>query len=129
MSYAALTYLHLATVVPAFMIYAMRSRKQALAVPGCLHARTRKTVGLTFWTLSIWESEESLRTFMSARLHRKAMSKLPHWCDEGAVARWVRDSRQPPTWESAVMQLRECGRLTHVRHPSVRQRNGEMDVT
>src|SRR5436190_399991 len=94
-----------------FIIDARRSERQAQSTAGCLGTRTRKTAGLAFWTLTFWESEASLRAFVSGAPHRKIMPKLVDWCDEAAVARWVHDEASRPTWDSATTRLREHGRL------------------
>jgi Domain of unknown function (DUF3291) len=114
-------------IVP-FAYRTSQSRKQALTTPGCLDVRTRKTRGLTFWTLSLWDDEKSLRTFLAGGPHRSAMPRLAKWCDEAAVAHWDSTARELPTWESAAARLREIGRPSRVVHPSNMQRGGGINA-
>jgi hypothetical protein len=112
-----------------FMLHAARAKTQAVASDGCLGAQTRKTRGLSFWTLTRWESEVSLKKFMSQAPHRIAMQRLTHWCDESVVARWNDDRAESPTWPEAAIQLGQHGRLSRLTHPSPRHQRGEIDVT
>ena len=111
------------------MIHASRSRKQAAAAQGCIGVLTRKTAGLSFWTLSLWESEASLRAFLASDPHRASMPKLFPWCDEAATTHWPVDTRQLPEWEVATARLLENGRLLRVRFPSEAQKNRIITVT
>jgi heme-degrading monooxygenase HmoA len=115
--------------LPMFAYHAGRSRRQAERTAGCLRVQTRKTKGLTFWTLTFWDSEQSLKQFMKHRPHRQVMPKLSHWCDEAAVNRWVHNSPEQPTWEYAAAHLAEHGRLSRVTHPSELHESGRIDVT
>ena len=112
----------------AFFIHTTRSRKQAVASAGCKGVRVRKTQGLTFWTLSVWDDEDSLRAFLGQNPHRSAMPKLFHWCDEAAVAHWSIQSAELPGWEEAAKLLQTQGRLSRVKAPSDGQ-NGGTDVS
>jgi hypothetical protein len=112
-----------------FIVHAARSRRQAMATAGCLHVQVRRTRGLSFWTISMWDGEESLRRFLSEGDHRRAMARLPGWCDEAAVVHWSDAGAQLPSWESAAARLQQSGRLVAVLHPSARQRSGEIPVS
>jgi len=115
--------------LPQFFLHTSRSGKQARSSPGCLGVNVRKTQGLTFWTLSVWESEDSLRAFLAQAPHRSAMPKLFHWCDEAAVAHWAVTTREIPDWPAATAKLLQHGRLSRVRNPSALQREGSLNVT
>lgn len=112
-----------------FLIRTAQSRKQAVATPGCIAVTVRKTQGLTFWTLSLWDSEASLRSFLSNSPHRAAMPKLFHWCDEAATCHWSVESRQLPGWEEAAEKLLQQGRLSRVKNPSNAQSEGRLNAT
>ena len=111
-----------------FMIHASRSQKQAARSAGCLGVATRKTRGLAFWTLTMWESDATLRTFLSAKPHRDAMPKLSPWCDEAAAYHWQVETRELPSWDVAGQKLLQQGRLLRVRHPSQAQKEGRINV-
>ena len=120
--------LHSIRFLVSFAIQAARSKKQSIASPGCLGAEVRKTNGLAFWTLTIWDSEEAMRSFMKNSPHREVMPKLARWCDEAAVAHWVQESQVHPTWQEAADRLLKSGRLSRVSNPSNAQRNGHINV-
>ena len=111
-----------------FVFHTTRSRRQAETHSGCLGVAVRKTRGLAFWTLSAWDSEDSLRSFLAGGPHRQAMPKLFHWCDEAATAHWHTDSSTLPDWDSAARQLQQSGRLSRVKHPSAAQRQGVIEA-
>ena len=112
-----------------FMYHASRSRRQAEKAKGCLAVKTRKTKGLAFWTLTGWDSEQSLRQYMLEDPHRQAMPKLARWCDEAAVGHWTQGAVELPPWEHAAGQLAKHGRLSHVLYPSELHKSGKMNVT
>jgi hypothetical protein len=76
---------------------------------------------LTFWTRTLWRDESTMRAFMLAGAHRRIMPRLLQWCDEAAVAHWVQDSPEPPSWQDAHRRLKEEGRASRVNHPSAAQ--------
>jgi Domain of unknown function (DUF3291) len=91
------------------MIRAAQSQRQALGIAGRHGVRTRKTQGLAFWTLSVWENEQALRTFLANAPHRRAMRKLFRWCDEAVVTHWPIEGPQLPTWNEATVALQRAG--------------------
>jgi heme-degrading monooxygenase HmoA len=120
-----------------FLGYTQRSIRQAKRAPGCRGVKVRRTSGLTFWTLTAWQSEEAMQAYRVGSPHREAMRKLPHWCDEAAVARWSADAAEAPvhsersalpSWEQGVEGLRRYGRLSKVRHPSAAQASNHINV-
>lgn len=90
---------------------------------------TRKTRGLAFWTLTMWDDEKSMRSFVAQSPHREVMPKLSAWCDEASVAHWLQESGAMPEWSAAAQVLLECGRLLRVAHPSDAHSNGHINVT
>ena len=92
-----------------FIIRAQALSKQALGSAGCRGVRTRKTRGLAFWTLTLWDDEKSLRAYVSTSPHRDAIPKLSTWCDEAAVTHWLQESGAAPDWKLATEKLAESG--------------------
>ena len=64
------------------------------------------------------EDEASMREFMMARPHRRAMPKFLEWCDEAAVVHWLQESSELPDWQEAHRRMVAEGRRSKVRHPS-----------
>jgi hypothetical protein len=101
-----------------FMFDAISSSWQAKRAPGHLRSTTRRTENTTFWTLSVWESEADMRSYIRSGPHRKAMPKLQQWCDEASVVHWEQDGTKLPRWEEAEQMMRDRGRFTPLTHPS-----------
>jgi hypothetical protein len=109
-----------------FSWYTFSSTRQAKQTPGNLGVKLRKTSGLAFWTLTLWQTVEVMKKFMFASPHKDAMQKLPHWCDEGSFADWDQESSEWPSWEEAAEKLRTSGRLAKVLHPSDGHKAGKV---
>ena len=112
-----------------FAYHANRSRRQAESAAGCRRVHVRKTRGLTFWTLSLWESEAALRQYLTGGAHRQAMPKLAQWCDEAAVTHWEHETTDEPSWDAAAARLAKQGRLSRVLHPSAAHQEGRIEIT
>ncbi len=76
---------------------------------------------LTFWTITIWEDESSMKKFRGCDAHRHAMQHLPNWCDEASYHHWMQEESEFPTWETISQKLFSEGKLSKVRHPSKAQ--------
>jgi hypothetical protein len=73
---------------------------------------------MTFWTLTVWESEQALRGFRGSGAHARVMARLPEWCNEAAYGHWVQTGDSTPTWGEAHERLVAEGRLSRVAHPT-----------
>ncbi|MDP9038459.1 MAG: DUF3291 domain-containing protein [Acidobacteriota bacterium] len=104
--------------MPAFAVYAIQTRKQALNAPGNRGVDLRPEPGNVFWTASAWDSEAALKQYMMAGAHGRAMPKLMNWCDEASVARWHQETATLPTWQEAHRRMQSEGRRSKVRFPS-----------
>jgi len=120
MVFVSLTRLRLRSIrfLPGFAIYAVRSQMQVQKAPGFLKVALLPDKKWTFWTLTAWESQESMRQYMTSGAHKKAMPHLLHWCDEASVAHWTQEDAVLPTWAEADKKMREIGRVSKVNHPS-----------
>ena len=67
-----------------------------------------------------------MRSFMRSGAHRGVMPRLAKWCDEAALAHWVQDGPEPPSWQEAYQRLQQHGRRSRVDHPSDAQRRFEI---
>ncbi|HZW92952.1 MAG TPA: DUF3291 domain-containing protein [Candidatus Eremiobacteraceae bacterium] len=72
----------------------------------------------TYWTLSVWESEKSMKAFRGAGPHARVMPKLVEWCDEAAYTHWISADDSIPEWLEAYDHLVSDGRLSRVARPS-----------
>jgi heme-degrading monooxygenase HmoA len=80
---------------------------------------------LTFWTMTLWEDEASMKGFRGSLAHRQAMQHLPNWCNEASYHHWIQDGLEYPDWQSAAEKLFTEGKLSKVRNPSNAQMNND----
>jgi hypothetical protein len=104
--------------LPSFLWRTYLSQRQAMRAAGFLGGRLLIDAGLTFWTLTLWQSEEIMRGFRSSGAHARVMPRLAEWCNEAAYSHWIQNGDSIPTWEEAYERLVKEGRLSRVLHPS-----------
>jgi len=145
MPFISLTRLRIRSIrfLPFFFLHAIRSQNQVKRAPGFLAGALLPDEHRTFWTMTAWDSEASMRQFMLSGAHKAAMPKLIHWCDEASVTHWTQpDTAHPtpdplhpipytphpipytlPSWQEADQRMRETGRPSKVAHPSPNHAN------
>src|SRR6476661_3948371 len=74
------------------------SVKELVKTKGFLDGKELIDKHLTFWTLTLWDDMENMKRFRNSEAHRKAMQKLPVWCDEAAYVHWLQDNNIIPGW-------------------------------
>jgi hypothetical protein len=104
--------------VPLFLLHTFRSLSQVKKAAGFQRGRLLADRSWTFWTMTEWDSQESMRSFTTTGSHKRAMPHLLHWCDEASVAHWAQSETTLPSWTDADRRLRESGRSSKVLHPS-----------
>jgi hypothetical protein len=97
------------------------SVKELKVSKGLLKAKELIDKRLTFWTITIWEDEASMKRFRGSLSHRNAMQRLPKWCNEASYHHWVLEDNDFPTWITITEKLFTEGRLSKVRNPSKAQ--------
>jgi hypothetical protein len=107
--------------LPAFLLGSLRSARAAKNASGNLAVSVLSDANFVFWTRTLWTDEQSMRAFMFAPAHRRVMPKLLQWCDEAAVAHWLQDSLEPPSWPEVHRRLLQQGRTSKVDYPSAAQ--------
>ena len=120
MVFVSLTRLRVRSIrfLPMFALDALRTQRQVQRAPGFKVGALLPDRRWTFWTMTAWDSQESMRRYMTTGAHKTAMPKLLHWCDEASVAHWEQESEALPGWEEADRRMRESGRVSKVRFPS-----------
>jgi hypothetical protein len=103
---------------PAFMFDAVRSARQAQAADGNLAVKILRDARNVWWTSTAWDSEASMRKFMTTRPHGPAMRKLMKWCDEASIVHWTQPDAALPTWPEAHRRMQSEGRPSKVNSPS-----------
>ena len=108
-----------------FLIPFMRANeasvKEIKVSKGLLKGKELIDKKLTFWTVTIWENEESMKKFRGSIAHRNAMQKLPVWCNEASYHHWIQEDYELPSWDAISKKLFSEGRLSKVRNPSKAQ--------
>ena len=124
MVFVSVTRLHIRSwrFFPAFVWNANRSIRQARSAAGNLHVAVNRDRHAAYWTLTLWADEAAMRQFMMSGPHRRIMPRLVEWCDEAALAHWLQESPDVPSWNEAHRRLVLEGRASKVKHPSEAQR-------
>ena len=120
MIFVSLTRLRIRSIrfLPFFAVYTLRALQQVKKAPGFQTGALLPDRDRTYWTMTAWDSEESMRQYMTTGSHKKAMPHLMQWCDEASVAHWTQEDSALPTWEEADRRMRETGRASKVLKPS-----------
>ncbi len=104
--------------LPQFMLANEASVKQLVKTPGFKSGLELIDKRLTFWTVTAWENVEVMKVFRNSEPHRKAMQKLPKWCNEASYAHWMQEDEAFPDWQTIHAKIIEEGKITKVRNPS-----------
>jgi heme-degrading monooxygenase HmoA len=125
MIFVSLTRLRLRSFrfVPFFAFYTSRSLKQVKRAKGFQTGALLPDRRWTFWTMTAWDSQESMRQFMVSGAHKAAMPHLLDWCDEASVTHWTQPDAELPSWIEADQRMRESGRPSKVKNPSPNHAN------
>ena len=107
--------------MPGFALDAVRTTNQVRKAAGFLRGALLPDRERVFWTMTGWDSQESMRRYMLSGSHKTAMPKLMEWCDEASVAHWEQEAAELPGWEQADRRMRETGRVSKVKHPAATQ--------
>jgi hypothetical protein len=107
--------------MPAFVVYALRSARQAEQSAGFLGGTLMRDNWQAFWTVTVWSDAKAMEKYRVSGMHRQAMPKLMNWCDEASLAHWIQDSQEVPSWLEAHRRLVAEGRPSKVLHPSSAQ--------
>lgn len=104
--------------MPAFALHAVRTRQQVRRAGGFRGGALLPDRAWTFWTMTVWDDEASMRGYILAGSHRMAMSHLLEWCDEASAVHWEQPEARLVPWAEAERRMREEGHPSRVRHPS-----------
>jgi len=103
---ALLSYLPLKSYGGVFTlaIYAAQVIKQLGTADGLVgYSLLARPLSRRFWTLSAWESEAALRTFVQNQPHLRIMTALAPHMDKTKFVRWmVKGSELPLRWDDAL---------------------------
>jgi heme-degrading monooxygenase HmoA len=94
------------------------SVKELKSSSGLLMGKELIDKKLTFWTITLWEDEDSMKKFRGSLSHRNAMQHLPKWCNEASYHHWFQEENECPNWTTISDKLYSEGKLSKVRNPS-----------
>ena len=125
MTVVSVTRLHVRSLwfVLPFLIYTMRSGSQAKRSQGFRGGMLGNDAQFGNWTITLWDSEEAMRSFRNSGAHRVAMPKLLHWCDEASYTHYATEDTGIPSAEIAYQRL-SAGKISKVNHPSAAHAQG-----
>lgn len=120
MPFVSITRLHVRSwwYFPAFLFQTLRIARQAAKADGNLAVILLRDRRRTFWTVTSWSAEGTMRAFMNAKPHGPTMRSLLEWCDEAALVHWTQSGVELPSWEEAHNRIQREGRPSKVNHPS-----------
>ena len=108
---ALISYLPLRSfrAVPAFFRYSIQIRRQLKSTPGVLgYSLQAKPFARKFWTLSVWEDQQSLDNFVRRIPHSEIMRKMVPHMGKSQFAQWpVTAAEIPPNWAAAKARLKQ----------------------
>lgn len=107
--------------LPAFMRANNASVKELLKTKGLIAGKELIDKGLTFWTVTLWAADADMKSFRSSDAHRKAMQRLPDWCNEASYVHWQQEDAVVPAWNTIHEKMVTEGKMSKVRNPSARQ--------
>jgi hypothetical protein len=74
--------------LPIFVLFAFRSLRQVKTAAGFQNGSLLADRDWTFWTMTAWDNQDSMRLYIAAGSHKEAMPRLLDWCDEASVVHW-----------------------------------------
>ena len=105
--------------IPGFLRDTLRIRRPAAATPGLIgYGLLAELLAKTFWTVSVWEDEASLRAFAGSEPHRSIMRRVPARMGDSAFRRSrspapMSRSRGPTSQARVVVTERPPSRYHH----------------
>jgi hypothetical protein len=111
--------------LPAFLWQTFLSQRQVVRAPGFSHGKLLIDRRRTFWTVTVWQDERSMKAFRGTSHHSKVMPRLADWCDEASYAHWMSGDTAAPSWEDSHEHLVREARMSRVSYPSPNHQAGQ----
>jgi len=109
--------------MPSFIFDTFKTLAQTKRAEGFLTGSLLADRKFTFWTMTLWRDQASMKRYMTSGPHLKAMPKLLGWCDEASVVHWTQNDQIAPDWHEADRRMRGEGRPSKVRYPTASHPN------
>lgn len=130
MTYLSMTRFRLRSGNPAglalFFWHTLRSGRQAERSPGFLGGKMLVAAKHTYWTLTLWQDEASMKTYRGTGNHRAAlrgMKVLDHFCSEAVTFGRPNPGLELPDLDEVLAELNSSGRFFDLSRPSAAHHN------
>lgn len=103
--FVSVTRLHLKgkRMLPSFIWYTFKSINQSRKAEGLLYSSFDKESWDTYWTLTVWENEDSMREFRNKGNHLTAMKVSRNIADQLQTINW--EAELKPSWNECKERL------------------------
>lgn len=106
--------------LPSLLWLTLLTLWQAKRAPGNIHVQLFYDGHLTFWTLSAWENEATMRSYAITGAHRLTRPKLQKWCDEASIVQWKQETTELPNLKELQRRMAAEGKFAdYLNHPSI----------
>jgi heme-degrading monooxygenase HmoA len=92
-------------MLPIFMYYTYKATRQIKEANGLIYSSLKKENWSTYWTLTVWDNEESMKNYRNKGNHQKAMKKSRYIGDEFEKINW--EGNRIPDWQECMNLLHE----------------------
>ena len=109
-----------------FFWHTLRSSRQAEQSPGFLGGKMFVAKGHTYWTLTLWQDEASMKAYRGKGNHRAAlrgMKVLDRFCKEAATFGRLQSGFELPDLDEVLEELNSSGRFLDLSRPSAAHRD------
>ena len=79
--------------------------EQAKNSPGVLGTDALAEANNTWWSVSAWDTRDSMQRFVNTDPHFSTMSRLDDWCDEASFVDWVQETADLPGWQESYRRI------------------------
>jgi hypothetical protein len=95
--------------IPRFLKYTFQIERQLRQSDGLIgYSLQAELLSKNFWTLSAWQDEKALMTFVRRVPHGEIMQQLAPDMGRTGFTRWTeRGSRIPPSWSDAKARMQQ----------------------
>jgi len=93
--------------IPGFIRFSLQIQQQLRSTPGVIGYSLRaKILSRNFWTLSVWQDQNTLMDFVAKIPHGEAMKAMIPHMGSSRFAQWrVAGSSLPLSWDEAMQRL------------------------
>ena len=101
-----------------FFADAVAALEQAQKSEGNLGTDALADANNAWWTVTAWQDNQRMRSYVSSQPHRGIMSHLDKFCDEATFVDWEQDSADLPDWQAGWRRLVDGGTASMLTQPS-----------